>query len=133
MNTGLVILIAVGASVVVIPLVVHIYVRRYLVASALSAMFTTIVCIAMLRSVSKGSPSIELFAVMFAATYAASFLFALGVGIPFNRKRNPIRDEGAGDTPLQRYFTRRMSLLEIGLGLAFAILFSRMFKGMASP
>jgi hypothetical protein len=127
MDSRVAILIGIAASLFAIPVLMHLYVKRYVLASALSAISVALLCSTALvwgRSFSFG-----MFATAFGAMLAASFIIALGIGIPFNRRRSPLPEEGTGNNRIQRHFTRRMSFIEVILALLFAVVFWRVFRG----
>lgn len=120
-------LIFLAAAMIAIPVLVHAVLRRYVVASLASA---ALVAITSAVVFTWGRFTVEGFALTTAATAPAAFVIALGVGIPFNRRRNPMPEQGLPGSFLKRVFTRRMSVLELVLGLVFALIFFRALQAM---
>ena len=103
--------IAIILTIVTVSIAFHIGIKDQLKASMMAA--TVLSVLAMLGwSFALPTTGVQAALLMGIATFPAALLIALGIGIPFNRRRDPMPPEGRGSA-LERMFTRRIPVLEI--------------------
>ena len=118
MHRGLWILTAICAACFLLPLVFHFSIKRYALASLLSGLTAGVLSAALLAW--SGVIAGEMFLLTGLIFAVAGIVIALGVGIPFNRKRNALPPEGIGGI-VSRTFTRRIAAIEMVLTIVLAI------------
>ena len=105
------------APMFLVPAVIHALVPRPIVACAASAVVVALLFLGVFWVMQGGEMTLEQAAIALLAPMPATFLIAAGVGIPFERRRNPRPPRMFGREP-----RTWIDWIEPGIGIAALIL-----------